>query len=634
MKVIKMVTGFLLGACIMLCALTGCTGVSSVTANTEKTFRTIGTWEKSGIRNHYNSGTDVGPLDTSAIEGLYQYVRSTDELIPLLADGPMEHLSPTESIIKIKENAKWQNGDDFVADDVVAYYYLNHTTATNYMRSVSKVNDKTVKIVWNENRPLANPVKELLVAQDRHGTVQYTEFKVYADNAKRIVEESPEIDKNSTTWGAFNKFSTTEQIAELQANISAYKNHNPTWFVATGPFKLDKVSATQMVLVKNDLHWNAENVKFEKIEVFTSSDLNQTYQLAANNQLDYLGDVPQLDTINAVLDRNPNLVHLKMYDPGAIGLIFNMEKPIWTDKVREAFQYIFNREEMKNAGNPCGVTAWGSLQGMAPSEAKKWMRSEDYAQIKQYSYDTAKAEELLTSAGWTKTDGKWYANGSRVKLYLGYDQGHAGHSGVAEAASSALNAFGIEVVLKKADYSPWYATAIAEDSAYDFTVAWTDLNMSIGYPTGSFKYFADNAAHVAHAPKYPSDLSDKNGNLSPLAGTVNLTFDDLKGGTVNFSEMLDILYAKEGEELKDLVAAFVIGLSKLNYGVQFYQNAAGAFYNKGMIDGLPLKSYWEKDRNVTYVPGPDDPEFYDAAKINMHFAKCSLITTGVWKPTE
>src|SRR5690606_9869729 len=106
--------------------------------NSEKTFKIISSWERNGIVNHYNGGTDIGPLNWFSVEGLYTYVRSTDEIVPQLADGPMDHISDTETIIKIKENAKWHNGDDFVAQDVIAYYYLNHTVATNYMMSIDK----------------------------------------------------------------------------------------------------------------------------------------------------------------------------------------------------------------------------------------------------------------------------------------------------------------------------------------------------------------------------------------------------------------------------------------------------------------------------------------------------------------
>lgn len=630
-KIISVLVVLLLAlTCLFACSPT----VEIVNVNTEKTFRTLGTWEKSGIRNHYNGGTGIGPLETFAIEGLYQYVRSTDEIVPMLADGPIDHISDTESVIKIKQNAKWQNGDDFLAEDVLSFYWLNHTIATNYMKDIQQVDNKTVKIIWNANRPLANEVKNLLIAQDKQGTAQYAEFKEYADRAKSILDASPEIADDSTTWGAFNKFSTTEQIKQLEQTLADYKNHNPQWFIATGAFKPSKISETQMLLVKNQYHWNADVIEFEKIEVYSSSDLNQTYQLAANNKLDYLGDVPQLSTIHAILNKNKNLVHLKMYDPGAIGIVFNMEKPIWTDKVREAFQYIFNREEIKNAGNPCGVTAWGALQAMAPAEAQKWMRAEDYAKIKTYEYDENKAESLLKEAGWQKVNNKWTVNGTAVKLYLGYDQDHAGHSGVAEAVASALNNFGIEVVMKKASYSAWYATAIADNSAYDFTVAWTDLNMSFSYPTGSFKNFQNVTANLIHAPKYPDNMTDENGNLSPLAGNVNLTFEKIGGGEISFSETIDVLYSKTGEELKDIVGSFVLGIANRNYGVQFYQNVAGAFCNKGMVAGLPLQSYWEKDRNVTYIAGPNDKEFFDVAKVNMAFANSVLITYGQWTPTK
>lgn len=616
-----------------LFAVTACNDKSIY--NDRKVYRIISNWERTGIKNHYFAGTNVGPLEWFSIEGLYKYVRSTDEIVPVLAAGPMRHVSDTVSEIDIKQDAKWQNGDDFVAKDVEAFYYLNHTTATNYMLSVEAVGEKLVRITWNSKRLPSNQVKELLVAQDRHGTVQYNEFKAFADTAKAIVLASPSIADDSTTWGAFNKFSTTVQIGELERNYTAFREYEPAWFVCTGPFKLVRFSATQLVLEKAPTHFAYDTIGFEVVEVYSSSDLNTTYGYLANNTIDYQDGMANITVMDTLLSKNPHLVHLKMYDPGAIGIMFNLEKSIWSDKVREAFQYIFNREEMKNAGNPYAITSYFALSGIAPSEARKWMKSEHFAQMKTYTFDLAKAEQLLIEAGWTKVGGTWrQIGGAPIELQMGFNSSHPGQKDVANAAAAALNAFGIPTVLKAAgDHGLWYQAAIQTNSTYDLSVGWTDLNMSFGFPTGSFKQFSTDMSKVAHLPRYAVDYM-VGGEISPLAGEVQLTFDDLNGGSVEFAQMIDIFYSLSGDALANLVGAFTLGISSLNLGVQFYQNVTGSFVNAGYIDGVPLEDRWSVDRNVTYVPEYGTPEFFAVARTNMHFAGIVNLIEGIYQPTK
>ena len=78
------------------------------------------------------------------------------------------------------------------------------------------------------------------------------------------------------------------------------------------------------------------------------------------------------------------------------------------------------------------VTTWGdywtmlsaAAQGgelpdvfwMHANEAERYMSAEHFNNLPKYEHNTAKAEELLIAAGWTKTDGEWYANGKKVNF--------------------------------------------------------------------------------------------------------------------------------------------------------------------------------------------------------------------------
>lgn len=270
-------------ALLSVTMLAGCTetGTAGTGKNTDDSFSMVATWTSSGLVNHYDSNTNCNAFDYFVVEGLWRYVRSTDEVFcQLAAELPTHSEAPIEEYReamgedaydyyvengattvpvttgKIRENAKWQNGEDFTAKDVWAYYYTIHPTSSNYMAAVNIVDDKTVEFIWNPLKEPADPVKELLLAQDKSGTVKYDVFASYVDPIYEIVMAS-DVNENPNLWGAFNRFSTGDALTELNITRNAFYNYSPSWYVATGPFKLDTFSATQIRLVKNEYYWSS-----------------------------------------------------------------------------------------------------------------------------------------------------------------------------------------------------------------------------------------------------------------------------------------------------------------------------------------------------------------------------------------
>ncbi len=657
-NVLKKTIGCAAALALGLSGLTACGGGDNGGGkNEDNSFSMIATWTASGLVNHYDSNTNCNAFDYFVVEGLYRYVRSTDEIFCQLAAELPSHADEkiadfkdvmgedaydyyvsqnceTVSVTtaKIRENAKWQNGEDFTAKDVWAYYYIMHPTSSNYMAAVKVVDDKTVQFVWNPLKEPNDTVKTLLIAQDKSGTVKYDEFASYVDTVYDIVMKSP-VNQNVNLWGAFNRFSTQEQIDRIKVAKNAFSSYSPSWYIATGPFKFandeKSFSATQILLTKNEHYWNADKIGFEKIKLYSSNDLNQTYQLISNGIVDYYDGFIQQDTLESMLDSNSDLVNLKMYDPGAIGITFNLENKLLTQNVRRAFQYVFDREEVTLAANPYATTSYYPLLGMAPSEAQTYMSEKHFNALTKYSYDQSKAAQLLEAEGWTKKDGKWYAGDKQVALTLGAPSGHDISSTAAEAAAAQLNAFGIKVDLLKS--SNYYSNVSAENSPYDLMLEWTDLNMSFSYPTGSYNQFSNVYSRWIHVDRYPAEYTD-----SQKAGNVKLVFDGLDGDEkkYEFVDYINSFYSVDKEDLTYLVDVFNTGLADLCLGVQFFQNVTASTLNVGKIKGVPLEEYWSKDRNVTYVPQAGTDDFFAVARTNLVYATNYMLAYGYYQPNN
>ena len=76
-----------LALAVMLFGVIGFTACNPTTGgkNTDNSFSMVATWTASGLVNHYNSNTNCNAFDYFVVEGLYRYVRSTDEIFCQLA---------------------------------------------------------------------------------------------------------------------------------------------------------------------------------------------------------------------------------------------------------------------------------------------------------------------------------------------------------------------------------------------------------------------------------------------------------------------------------------------------------------------------------------------------------------------
>lgn len=622
--------------------------------NTDNSLSLITTWTSSGLINHFDSKTNCDVFRFFLVEGLWGYINTTDKVYCKLASEMPIHTTEnmddykdvmgqdvydffkkngcstvTVTTGKIRPEAKWHNGDDFKAKDVWSYYYIVHPTSSNYMAAVKIVDDKTIQFIWNPLKEPDNEVKNLLLAQDLCGTVKYEEFAEFADAAYKLVMEG-EVNENVDVWGAFSRTVSAEQLVVLDEIRNDFYECDPSWYVATGPFKMETFSATQILLTKNTDYWAADKIGFDKIKLYTSSDVNQTLQMVADGTIDYYNGFIQPDTLEQLLMQNEDLVNFKLFDMGAIGIIFNTSNPLLSDiRVREALQYVFDREAITMAANPYGTTSYYTMLGMPPIEAEANMSEEHFKELVEYSYDQDKAAQLLTEAGWEKKDGAWYADGKLVEFNMGTEAGFATAFLAAEPAAAQLNAFGIKCNLLQSDN--FLSLAYEENSPYDMFCQWTDLNAIAFHPSGSYQLFSSAYSRWAHLDRYDTDYEDVK-----KRDQLKIAFDGLDGDTNTylFADYISNFYSYDPEELTYLIDVFNIGIAKECLGVPFFQNVTAATWNLGKITGFPLQDYWTEDRNVTYIPKPGADEYYENVATNLYWSGSYNFIFGYLQPNK
>ncbi|MGI6782020.1 MAG: ABC transporter substrate-binding protein [Acholeplasmataceae bacterium] len=604
--------------------------------NPEKTLRTIGTWTKTGIVNHWHSGTDAGPMIMYGIEGLVQYVRTTDTYYYLLAESIVNNDNGTTTI-NLRENAKWHDGTSFVADDVLAFYAIDYQNdICKYWSKLEKVDDKTLLITWKTYREPSDEAKIMLLAVDtKLGSVQYKEFKDYADRALNVINSLEDIspedlkqDYTSNIVQPYGKKWNSSASAQMGAILNEMRAYEPSWYIATGPYKLQRYTETEMILEKNENYYLDNSKSFDKIYVYqTPNNVNQIYSMLANGTIDYFDGCPLAETIDDILVKNPSMVHYKMIDQNSCGLYFNLEKDIWENiKVREAFQYIFDREQITKFSQPYATVSWYPMLTMTQSQAEKCMSPDAFNKLPKYSNNLDTAKKLLEEAGWRKTDNIWYdENGKKVDLTLGVENITL-FVNMAQVVQNQLNMFGITTTIKLGEnWGTWFATGRQDDSIYDFVVGVTDANSYTTHPYGFMRHFFDVLnAHMLHLP------------TSKVTSRWDVTLERADGmGTVELIDEIDKLYLIEGEELMKTTDNIVYGFAKHLFGVQFFENVTGSFFNTDTVWGLPgLEELAKDSRNIEYIPQPKDRYFNEIADLNAYYTQGSVYGLGIIYPRD
>lgn len=609
---------------IVLSVLVFVTTSCDITSDDETELTYVHSWTAEGLGGHFFSGAEMGPVSWYVVEGLGDYLRTQDYVYLSLAKS-ITHDSATETTVVLRDDAYWQGTNvKFDAMDVVAFYYLNTSTLANYLIDIEAIDDSTVKFVWNEKYVPADDVKTLLLVTDRVGSVPYDVFKQFADPCINIYKNSPQLAEDSTNMAPFNREVSTDDSITLSQTYGLFQDFKPDVFPATGPYSISAYDANEMILVRNENWYNKDKVGFDKIRLINSvGDASLFANMVISGDIDLWLNTPSKPTVDNIIKQNPNIVFYKVLSPYTHGVKFNMQKKtLWTEKVREAFQYIFDRDEVRKLACYYANTSWTPMTGMTDTDTKQWMTPEAYEAYQKdhkYSYDLDKAAKLLTEAGWSRKSGKWYdSSGKLVELVIGYDGANTVPSSIAEAIQAQLTNFGITSNLKRASsYAEFYAMATQKDSAYDLVCDNTSYNASYSYPSACFQEM------------YKSGVG-ATANLKSFIDVTLIGYNDEEFKPIQY---LDKMLTYDKTEVSHAVNNLVIGAANMNFGINMFQEASGGIYNSAVISGLPYFEKTLENRDVQYIPTGGSEDHIAMLYTILFYDHGSALYNGMLYPT-
>ena len=614
----------MIGAAALL-SVVSLSGCKKKTESSELVY--VHSWTAEGLGGHFFSGATMGPVSWYVVEGLGDYLRTQDYIYYTTAANIVHNDNHT-SVVTLRDDVKWQNtNEQFTAMDVVGFYYLNTSTLASYLIKIEAVDNLNIKFTWNEHFEPADTVKSLLLVTDRVACAPYSIFKEYVDTCKGIYDQAPQKDYEADkTMSPFNREISIEDGMILSQTYSAYQDVHPQYFPATGPYKIKAYDANEMILVKNEDWYDKDKVGFQTIRLINSvGDASLFASMIINNEIDLWLNTPNKPTIDNILRSNKDIVFYKVLSPYTHGVKFNMNKTdtVWKDKVREAFQYIFDRNEVRKLACYYATTSWTPMTGMTDTDCQTWLSSGARDMLNNtftFSYDLDRATRLLGEAGWTRKSGKWYgSDGKLVELTIGYDGSNTVPSSVAEQIQAQLTNFGITANLKRAaGYTEFYALATSSNCPYDLVCDNTSYNASYSYPSACFKeVYQSGVGATANIKKFGDEL-----------------IEGYAGRMFKPNDYLPFMLTYTGNELTNAVDDLVIGACKLNYGINMFQEASGGIYNTSKIGGLPYLEKAEENRDIQYIPSGGSKDHIDMLYTILFYDHGSALYNGRLYPAK
>lgn len=356
----------------------------------------------------YNTSTCTDETVMNQIySGLVRY-DAQGQLVGDVAES-WEWENSTTLIFHLRDNVYWHNGDHLVADHVVKSMQLRMGPDTigkermeGYIDRWEAIDDYTVKLVLK--RPFSSVLRLLTIAPG-HGAILHPTF----DPA--TAGQSPE-----TTIGT-GPF----VYVSYEPGVSIKLAKNPNYFIEGQPY-LDGID----YVIMNDAEAILTAFRADQLDMIEAVDMQTVPVLREEEGVEVYATA------------------------GFYGsrLLFELTLPPTDDvKVRHALNYAVDREMIVDAALAGeGIACWGSVIpegffGYAPELAN------------YYSYDPAKALDLLAEAGWADTDGdgKLDKDGQPMKIIFG-TYGPSWWSQVGEIVKANIEAIGIEVDLQ---VTPW-----------------------------------------------------------------------------------------------------------------------------------------------------------------------------------
>ncbi len=437
--------------------------------------------------NPFMSGTALQPTLGVIYEPLYYYNLATKaDPEPLLATGYKWNDKGTELTITTREGVKWSDGQPFTAKDVAfTFNLINKTPALNttgLAATAKATDDKTVVLTFKEN--------------------SFT--------------QEPSILGNQAI--------VPEHIWKDIADPTKDANVKP---VGTGPYMLKSFAAQSYSLEKNPSYWESGKPQIQEIRYIALDTADAASAALTAGQVDWMS--AYLPGLEQLLKGHKELSYVNT--PALTTSIFTCSStelgckgPQTDPAVRQAMYYAMDRTQLnKLAGG--GFAGEASPTLLLPDRDKDWIADQANVTAPQTA-DTAKANELLDAAGWTKgSDGIREKDGQKLSMTIQTVTGWSDYISINDTLKQQFKAVGIELKPTQLAWNEWNANET--QGKYQLSLDSIGLGASSNpYFTYQGKYNSANTAKVGDSASAGNFARYKNATVDAALAAAGATNDE------------------------------------------------------------------------------------------------------------
>lgn len=239
--------------------------------------------------------------------------------------------------------------------------------------------------------------------------------------------------------------------------------------VGTGPYRFSEwVGGEKIVLESNPDYFEGQPY-LKRVVYRIIPDVSTQFLELQTGSLDFMGLSPlQYDrqTDTPAFRRLYNKYRYLNFGYTYLG--YNLKRPLFQDKrVRQALAYAINKQELID-----GVLLGYGAVATGPYKPDTWVYN---ASVPKYSYNPAKARQLLAEAGWKDTngDGILDKDGNELSFTIVTNQGNDLRSKTGEIIQQRFREVGVDVQLRIIEWATFLKEFINPNN-FDATIlGWT-----------------------------------------------------------------------------------------------------------------------------------------------------------------
>ena len=399
------------------------------TADGEKILRTNNGSEPGSLDPALAQGTHESWVLDHAFEGLMK-LNSDLEIVEGMAESYEVSEDKLTYTFKIRDDAKWSNGDPVTAEDFEFSWKraLDPDLASDYAHQLYYI-------------------KGGEAYNTKEGEVE--DVMVKAEDEKTLVVT---LENPTAYFLELTAFYTLYPVSKKAVEANADWAKNVDTYVSNGPFKLTEwVHSANLKMRKNDEYYDKDMVKLDGIDLDIIEDENTTWQKYEGGDYDFLTPLPQAVVAEMKANDNPELVIAEQVGTYYYNLNSNYEmdngvKPFANPKIRKAMAMSLDTttivEKIAQGGQ---YAAEGVVPlGLKDENGKEYR--DEVGRLVEFNEEEAKKlfEEGLKEEGLTAADFK--------NVVLLYNTSEA-HKKIAQAAQEMWRVnLGVEIQLENVEF--------------------------------------------------------------------------------------------------------------------------------------------------------------------------------------